>query len=303
MSQSRKWCFTLNNYAESDYRNLLELGRDLERNGLRYLVVGREVGADNGTPHLQGYVIFNDRKRLRGVKSVLGARTHCEASRGSEVQASEYCKKDGDFSEFGELSRSPGRPKQPSVADFCAWVATQSPVDITEQSCAVNFPSLWLRYGGRLLSLSMHLSLHQQLETRPLRGWQRDLEIELNTEPDDRKVKFIVDKVGGQGKSFFIRWMYTSQPLKVQMLGIGKRDDIAHVIDKSKSIFLINVPRGGMEFLQYTILEQLKDRTVYSPKYQGEMKILTSKCHVVVFCNEDPDMDKMSRDRYDLVEL
>lgn len=301
--QSRKWCFTINNYAESDYRNLIDIGGSLERNGLRYLVVGRERGSDNGTPHLQGYIIFNDRKRLGGVKSVIGSRAHCEASRGSEVQASEYCKKDGDFSEFGELSRPVGRPKQPSVADFCAWVATQSPMDVTEQSCAVNFPALWLRYGGRLLSLSMHLSLHQQLETRPLRGWQCDLEAELKEEPDDRKVKFVVDHDGGKGKSFFIRWMYTSMPEKVQMLGIGKRDDIAFVVDKSKSIFLLNVPRGGMEFLQYTILEQLKDRLVYSPKYHGEMKILTSKCHVVVFCNEHPLMDKMSLDRYDILEI
>lgn len=301
--QSKKWCFTINNYAESEERNILDAGGDLERNGIRYLVVGREIGTDNGTPHLQGYVIFNDRKRLRAVKSILGARGHFETSRGSEVQASEYCKKDGSFSEFGELSGRVGRPKQPSVADFCSWVATQSPMDVTEQSCAVNFPALWLRYGGRLLSLSVHLSLHQQLETRPLRGWQIDLEAELKLDPDDRTVKFIVDHDGGQGKSFFIRWMYTNYFGKVQMLGIGKRDDIAFVIDKSKSIFLINVPRGAMEFLQYTILEQLKDRTVYSPKYQGEMKILNSNCHVVVFCNEGPDRTKMSRDRYNIVEL
>jgi len=125
----------------------------------------------------------------------------------------------------------------------------------------------------------------------------------LTAPADDRTVVFYVDKEGGKGKSFFIRWMFTKYPTKVQMLGVGKRDDFAFVIDKSKSIFLINVPRGGMEFLQYTILEQLKDRTIYSPKYQGEMKVLSSKCHVAVFCNEAPDMEKMSIDRYKVVEI
>jgi len=125
----------------------------------------------------------------------------------------------------------------------------------------------------------------------------------LTAPADDRTVVFYVDKEGGKGKSFFIRWMFTKYPTKVQMLGVGKRDDLAFVVDKSKSIFLINVPRGGMEFLQYTILEQLKDRTIYSPKYQGEMKVLSSKCHVAVFCNEPPDMEKMSIDRYKVVEI
>lgn len=301
--QGKKWCFTLNNYAESDFRNICDLGGGLDGNGIKYLVVGREVGGDNGTPHLQGFVVFDRNHRLGRVKSLLGVRIHAETARGSEVQASEYCKKDGDFVEFGTLSGRVGRPRQPSVADFCSWVRATPPLDVTEQSCAVNFPALWLQYGGRLLSLSVHLSLHQQLETRPLRGWQLELESELTMEADDRTVMFYVDREGGKGKSFFIRWMYTTYPDKVQMLGVGKRDDLAFVIDKSKSIFLLNVPRGGLEFLQYTILEQLKDRTVYSPKYQGEMKVLQSKCHVAVFCNEHPDMEKMSQDRYKIVEL
>lgn len=301
--QSTKWCFTINNYAESDLQHIRDLGGGLDRNGLLYLVVGREQGSDNGTPHLQGFAIFNSNQRLRRVKSLIGERGHYETARGSKVQAAEYCKKDGSFDEFGDLGKPIGRPRQPTVADFCDWVRTTPSLGVTDQSCAANFPALWLQYGGRLLSLSVHLSLHQQLETRPLRGWQLDLESELTMAADDRTVVFYVDKEGGKGKSFFIRWMYTSHQDKVQMLGVGKRDDLAFVIDKSKSIFLLNVPRGGMEFLQYTILEQLKDRTVYSPKYQGEMKVLQSKCHVVVFCNEHPDMDKMSTDRYKIVEL
>lgn len=88
---------------------------------------------------------------------------------------------------------------------------------------------------------------------------------------------------------------------KTQVLSIGKRDDIAHVIDVSKSVFFFNVPRGGMEFFQYTILEQLKDRMVFSPKYNSKMKFLHKTPHVLVFCNEEPDLTKMSEDRYHIV--
>jgi len=303
MSQSKKWCFTLNNYGPSDISKLESLGGGVGRNGIVYLVFGYEHGTVNVTPHLQGYIIFDSNQRLGRLRSLLGERGHYETSRGSPIQASDYCKKDGNFVEFGSLPRRVGRPKQPDVSDFCEWVRSTPLLEVTEQSCALNFPALWLRYGSRLLSLSGHLSPCQQLETRSLRGWQRDLDAELELEPDDRTVNFYVDHDGGKGKSFFIRYYFTKYPMKVQMLGVGKRDDIAHSIDKSKSIFLFNVPRGGMEYLQYTILEQLKDRTVYSPKYGSEMKILSSKCHVVVFCNENPDMNKMSRDRYNVVEI
>ena len=100
------------------------------------------------------------------------------------------------------------------------------------------------------------------------------------------------------GEKFFCRWMLTRHPEKVQILSVGKRDDIAHAIDVSKSIFLFNMPRGGMEYLQYTILEQLKDRIIFSPKYASCTKVLYYQPHVVVFSNEEPDMTKMSADRY-----
>jgi hypothetical protein len=112
---------------------------------------------------------------------------------------------------------------------------------------------------------------------------------------------FYVDDEGGKGKSWFQAWYLTKNPEKTQVLSAGKRDDIAHTIDKTKSVFFFNIPRGGMEYLQYPILEQLKDRMVFSPKYNSTMKFLTAVPHVVVFCNEHPDMNKMSLDRYIII--
>lgn len=96
--QSKRWVFTLNNWTDDERINL-------ERNiGNRcsYGIYGREVG-DNGTPHLQGFIILHDKRRMGAVKSIVGGRAHLEVARGNDVEASGYCRKDGDFWEFGTI--------------------------------------------------------------------------------------------------------------------------------------------------------------------------------------------------------
>ena len=90
----RGYVFTLNNYTEEDVEALRQT------QGSKYLLFGKEVG-ENGTPHLQGYVYFKNKKSFKQVKTLLGDRYHIEAQRGSCEQAIDYCKKDGDYEEIG----------------------------------------------------------------------------------------------------------------------------------------------------------------------------------------------------------
>lgn len=101
MSYAKNWCFTINNPTEVDFP-----WSDLEALELfDYVCVGKETGQE-GTPHLQGYVVTNKRMRLAGLKKLF-PRAHLEVSRGTPNQASDYCKKDGDFIEYGTLPKSP----------------------------------------------------------------------------------------------------------------------------------------------------------------------------------------------------
>lgn len=302
--QSPRWCFTINNPVEQDTDTLLAISDDLPGNGIEYLVYGREIG-DNGTPHLQGFVIFTSRKRLATVRGIIGHRAHLEVARGTNAQASDYCKKDGDFDEFGILPRS--RERAPTIADFREWVvveyadADNAP---SQREIANRFPNLFVRYGERLSQLALHLLPQPNLVTQaPLSQWQMELYDSLAIPPNDRTISFYVDSDGGKGKSYFCRYYLTLNPAITQVLSGGKRDDIAHAIDCTKTVFLFNMPRGGMEYCQYTILEQLKDRMIFSPKYNSVTKIILNPCHVVVFCNEMPDQSRMSEDRFNIVNL
>lgn len=301
MAQSTRWCFTLNNFTEDEFNHLQSLGDNMVGNGLVYLVFGRETG-ESGTPHLQGFVVFSTRKRLRFLRNFISARGHYEAARGDTSEAADYCKKDGDFIEFGELPVR-GRVTQPSVADFVVWVGGRAVNEVNERTVANSFPNLYLRYGSRLLNLAGHIQPEPLLEDHELNDWQTVLLSDLESEADDRSIRFYVDPTGGKGKSFFCRWMLTKRPEITQVLSSGKRDDIAHAIDVTKNVFLFNLPRGGMEYFQYSIAEGLKDRIVFSPKYNSTMKILQKKAHVIVFSNEPPDETKLSEDRLDIIYL
>jgi len=297
--QSRRWVFTLNNPTEDDEQRLGDLFGDQQL--FTYAVYGRETG-ESGTPHLQGFFVLTAPKRRTWCSGNVSARAHFEVARGTSAQASDYCKKDGVFDEFGTLPADGGR--RTDLERFQEWVANLSHRPSDRDICAA-FPGLWIKY-PRLTAAVDHLLPPPNLtgvNPPPLRPWQQELADIIAEEADDRKIHFFVDPDGAAGKSWMCRHLITEHPQAVQVLSIGKRDDLALCIDETKSIFLFDIPRDSMEFLQYTILEKLKDRMIFSAKYASRMKFLLTNPHVVVFCNEPPDMAKLTMDRYDIHDI
>lgn len=289
--QSQRWCFTLNNWEPQDVERLRGLAATV-----RYLVFGREVGA-GGTPHLQGFICFATRKRLRGVKDLLANdRYHLEPARGTSQQASDYCKKDNDFEEFGQV---PVAGKTNRFEEFRDWITNLGYRPSTHE-IALEYPSMFLQYGDRVQSFIDALLPTPALFEGEYRQHQAALVRLLEVEPDDRTIIFVVDERGGMGKTWFCkRWM--SDNPNTQYLSIGKRDDLAFSIDKHCKYFFFDLPRAQSEYLQYSVLEQLKNGLVYSPKYQSITKTFGHKVHVVVFMNEAPDRTKLSEDRYHVI--
>lgn len=295
MAQSQRWCFTLNNYEDEDQERICQL---LAGPDVKYGVYGREVG-QQGTPHLQGFVIFRTRLRFRGVLDAFATRTiHVEPARATSVQAADYCKKDGDYEEFG-TPPTPG--KRTEFEELKTWVMCQASKP-TRDAIAREFPILFLKY-SRIMEWVEAIYPKPRLEDGTARDWQLRLENRLNRTPDDRRIVFVIDPEGGAGKSWFVRYWYTHHPEETQLLGVGKRDDLAHAIKPDKRYFFFDVPRSQLEYFQYSILEQLKNRMIFSPKYSSHVKVMQHVPHVVVFTNEDPDMTKLTPDRYKLIRI
>lgn len=98
--RSRDWCYTVNWYSPDD-KAALPMIKSI------YHIYGFEVAPTTGTPHIQGYIRFKDAKSRTAVSKIPGlTRAWLAKTRGTPQQAADYCKKDDDFVESGELPMS-----------------------------------------------------------------------------------------------------------------------------------------------------------------------------------------------------
>jgi hypothetical protein len=290
--QCKNWIFTLNNYTNDDTVRL----RALDGNEtIEYLIFGREVG-ENGTPHFQGFVRFSTKKRLRGVQSLIGRNCHFEVSK-SPTKAITYCKKDGDFEEFGEYVSNQGKRTDREELELVKQEIVEGNFDIDYY--IEHYTHTWARYEKILLRYIEMNRKVKRLDAKPLRVWQAKLWRYLDGPPSDRKVKFIIDPQGNTGKSWFARYYEENSHKKVQLLTSSKHENLAYAYKVDTNVLFMDVPRSKYEYLSFDFLESVKNGCLFSGKYASCTKRFDTP-HVVVFMNQMPPMDKLSTDRYDV---
>jgi hypothetical protein len=291
MSKSRNFCFTFNNYTEDDINHLNLVV-------CQYIVFGKEVG-ENGTPHLQGFVKFATPRTFASVKKTLcrpGESCHIEAAKNVAASV-QYCRKDNDYSERGELSA--GQGNRTDLDDFKNWVKANDNVNLLQarelfsEICA-KFPQF----------VDYYISDNREkpkVDIFPLRKWQADLNNYLKLPGVDREIIFVVDEIGNTGKSWFCKY-FDHLHDNVQIMSPCKKVDMAYMLDESARVIFMDCPRSLQEFLSYSLLEELKNGRVTSSKYMSRVKLF-GLIHLVVMTNQYPDMTKLSIDRYKIIRI
>lgn len=141
-TRSRGWCFTINNPTGWDDVDLEKL-----QNETIYLVYGKEKGTQEQTVHYQGFCRFAHPVTFKRIKDIL-PRAHIEAQKGSCQQAADYCKKDGDFLEYGEL------PTKRNSKEMWKWVIEQAEKGNIE-AIKDEYPAIYFRYLERIKSIRL----------------------------------------------------------------------------------------------------------------------------------------------------
>lgn len=136
--------------------------------------------------------------------------------------------------------------------------------------------------------------------------WQMDLLEITRGDPDDRKIYWYKDELGGKGKSAFTKLLCAKSRAIVLS---GKATDCKYGIIKyiekngmAPKIVIIDVPRCTGDHISFTAIEEIKNGCFFSSKYESEM-VLFNPPHLIVFSNSACPEGKFSDDRLINVDL
>jgi len=300
-AKSRNFCFTMNNYAATDLETLQSIS------WIKYGCVGREVG-ESGTPHLQGYIQCDRKTRTTdsGLSKKLNkagtSHAHVEVARGTPEEAALYCQKDGDYVEWGTISKGKGARR-----DIHAFHADAKKVRSERDELALSdaHPAAYHKYwksAKRVADLSKDVEALDERDARmsevTLRDWQQRVR-EIVLRQDNRKVCWLVDLPGGQGKSVLAEYMAAND--NAFLVTSGKSADIAKAYNR-EPVVIFDFTRAKEETVNYAVMEGFKNGRLFSPKYESKQMIF-APAKVLVCANWAPRYEELSADRWNVIDL
>lgn len=132
MGRHRCWCFTINNYTQSDEMAVASFMKKA-----KYGIVGKEKV---NTPHLQGYIHLETALTFDKVKWFL-PRAHIEIAGGNDDENFIYCSKDKNYQEWG--TKSVGQGTRTDIKEIANLIKSG---DITLMDIMFDYPDMYLKY-------------------------------------------------------------------------------------------------------------------------------------------------------------
>lgn len=140
------------------------------------------------------------------------------------------------------------------------------------------------------------------------RPWQQIVLRIIESPPDDRTILWISDPAGGGGKSFLAKWLAINRGALV-VSHFGRMADIMTLCSNSLEsgcwngkIFIADLARDAQDKAIYEPLEAIKNGHIQTTKYVGKVRWIESP-HVIVLANFYPDKTKMTKDRWQIINL
>lgn len=139
-----------------------------------------------------------------------------------------------------------------------------------------------------------------------LLAWQEECIEIAKGERDDREIHWWVDRAGGRGKTSMCKHLV----LKHDACYVaGKGENVKYLIANwiakrgvHPKLIVINLTRTLENFVNYGVIEEIKDGLFVSSKYKTEAIIMNSPT-ILIFANFSPDMRKMTKDRWVIHDL
>lgn len=149
---------------------------------------------------------------------------------------------------------------------------------------------------------------YDALEHHKPYDWQKEVIDIVSKKPDDRKVYWYWEPKGNKGKSALAKHLaihYGATKME------GCRKDCYFSLMKKMekveeeafpSTVIFDIPRCDGNKINYNVIEDIKNGYVFSSKYESSDMVLPPM-HVIVFANFEPDIEKLSEDRWIIRKL
>lgn len=137
--------------------------------------------------------------------------------------------------------------------------------------------------------------------------WQLTILDAFKGEPHPRKILWVVDPIGGGGKTTFCKHLCNTRVDTIYIA--GKASDMKYGIaswinelGKTLKVVLLDYTRSLEGYISYEGIEAVKNGIFYNTKYKSGQVIFDIP-HVVCFSNFMPEIERLSKDRWEVMVI
>lgn len=143
-------------------------------------------------------------------------------------------------------------------------------------------------------------------DRKDLRPWQEWVVSKMEEDPDERSIFWIWEPIGNVGKTTMTRYLVFHYDA---LVCAGKAADIKYFVAEKlencgfiPDVIVFDLPRKAMNYLSYQGVEEVKNMVFGSSKYKCTT-VMAACPHVVIFANQPPDAEWMSKDRWHVGQI
>lgn len=285
---------------------------------LNSLIISMENHKEEGK-HLHLFIEFKSRfqSKLPEVFDFIADKHPNIQSARSKMNVIKYVIKDGDYITYNidpsnYIKENEQHTKRQSKGDFyeLAELIKNGKYSVKEMNDL--YPHLFLKYGDHISKYMRFIkNIESMDETEKYykelykdivwSDFQQSILNIINSPVDRRKIHWIYDPKGNNGKSFLANYLRLFH--NAYIITGGRSADIYRHYENNK-VVIYDLPRDYMNenISLYSTMECFKNGYILDAKYEGQKKSFIPP-HIVVLSNNLPDTDKMSKDRWNIINL
>lgn len=298
--RQRDWCFTFHDMTllEKEFNFQHQLKLDVDNKKVKYFIMGIETCPTTNKQHIQGYIYWTNARTFSAVKKEYPT-AHIEPRQAPDVrQAADYCKKENNYLEYGEL------PVNPQFGKVNEWKEIVEDIKngMTLEDLTIKYPEASIRYCAGIKNMyELHRPKHK-FSILEKYGKYNEIQESIISYVEglthDREIYWVYDPKGGAGKTDLANHLISNNNFLV--FGNAKTADVALAWNGENVIF--DYSRSQQDHINYGVIEDIKNGRIFSGKYQSCTK-LYARPKVLVFANFLPEFSKMSADRWNIQKI